>query len=129
MIYPLAFGFANFECTKSWTWFLTQLREVILHPKLVMIVSDWYTCISNGMKAIFLDAAHGVCAYHSANLYYRATYVYRVEEFDHFMVELKAIHLKVPIPKMVTKASHGGNCQADPTSSVGGHGTSFVIDS
>ncbi|KAK1575609.1 hypothetical protein Q3G72_006937 [Acer saccharum] len=36
---------------------------------------------------------------------------------------------KVPIPKMVTKASHGGNCQADPTSSVGGHGTSFVIDS
>ncbi|KAK3226168.1 hypothetical protein Dsin_006030 [Dipteronia sinensis] len=66
MIYPLAFGFANFKNIKSWTWFLTQLREVILHPELVMIVSDRHTGISNGMRAKFADAAHGVCAYHLA---------------------------------------------------------------
>ncbi|KAK4838274.1 hypothetical protein QYF36_012461 [Acer negundo] len=34
---------------------------------------------------------------------------------------------EVPIAEMVTKASHGGNCQVDPTSSVGGHGTSSVM--
>ncbi|KAK3230056.1 hypothetical protein Dsin_001937 [Dipteronia sinensis] len=66
MIYPLAFGFANSECSKSWTWFLKQLHDVILHPELVMIVSDRYTGISNGMRAIFLNGAHGVCAYHLA---------------------------------------------------------------
>ncbi|KAK2658496.1 hypothetical protein Ddye_005029 [Dipteronia dyeriana] len=86
MIY-LAFGFANFKCSKSWTWFLMQLCEVILYPELLVIVSDRHICISNGMKAIFPDAAHGVCEYHSAknlkqhcrkqgdviNLYYLAT--------------------------------------------------------
>ncbi|TXG48222.1 hypothetical protein EZV62_027516 [Acer yangbiense] len=36
---------------------------------------------------------------------------------------------KVPVGEMVTKLLHGGNCQVNPTSSVGGHGTSYVIDS
>ncbi|KAK3199700.1 hypothetical protein Dsin_023115 [Dipteronia sinensis] len=109
IIYLLAFGFANSENIKSWTWFLTQLHGVILHPELVMIGSNRHTCISNGMGAKFVDAAHEVCAYHLAknmkqhcrkrgdviNLYYHATYVYHVEEFDRLMAELKAMHLKV----------------------------------
>ncbi|KAK3204326.1 hypothetical protein Dsin_018372 [Dipteronia sinensis] len=109
MIYPLAFGFANSECSKSWTWFLKQLHDVILHPELVMIVSDRHTGISNGMRAIFLNGAHGVCAYHLAkNLkqhcrkrgdviyhYYHAAYADRVEEFNRLMAELKSIHPKV----------------------------------
>ncbi|KAK3204507.1 hypothetical protein Dsin_018553 [Dipteronia sinensis] len=33
MIYPLAFGFTNSECTESWTWFLKRLREVIMYPE------------------------------------------------------------------------------------------------
>ncbi|KAK3206750.1 hypothetical protein Dsin_020796 [Dipteronia sinensis] len=62
-----------------------------------------------GMKTIFLDTAYRVCVYHLAknlkqhcmkrgdviNLYYPFTYVYRVEEFDRFMAELKSIHHKV----------------------------------
>ncbi|KAK3188951.1 hypothetical protein Dsin_028512 [Dipteronia sinensis] len=74
-----------------------------------MIVSDRHRCISNGMRAKFADATHGVCAYHLAknlkqhcwkqgdviNLFYRATYVYRVEEFHCLMAELKAMHPKV----------------------------------
>ncbi|KAK0601098.1 hypothetical protein LWI29_021294 [Acer saccharum] len=109
MIYPLAFGFANSECSKSWTWFLKQLHDVILHPELVMIVSDRHMGISNGMRAIFPNAAHVVCAYHLANNlkqhcrkrgdviyhYYRAAYAYRVEKFDRVMAELKSIHPKV----------------------------------
>ena len=109
MIYPLAFGFANSECSKSWTWFLKQLHDVILHPELVMIVSDRHTGISNGMRAIFPNAAHGFCAYHLAknlkqhcrkrgdviNLYYKATYSYLVEDFDRSMASLKSIHPKV----------------------------------
>ncbi|KAK3218450.1 hypothetical protein Dsin_012420 [Dipteronia sinensis] len=107
IIYPLAFGFANSECAKLWTWFLTKLREVILCLELLMIVSDRCTGISNGMKAIFRDAAQGVCAYQLAknlkqhcrkrgdviNLYYRATYVYRVEEFGRLMAELPQLRL------------------------------------
>ncbi|KAK3222662.1 hypothetical protein Dsin_009687, partial [Dipteronia sinensis] len=109
MIYTLAFRLANSENIKSWTWFLTQLHGVILHPELVMIVLDRHTCISNGMREKFVDAAHGVYACHLAknlkqhcrkrgdeiNLYYRATYVYYVEEFNCLMAELKAMHPKV----------------------------------
>ncbi|KAK2645357.1 hypothetical protein Ddye_020552 [Dipteronia dyeriana] len=109
MIYPLAFGFANFECSKSWIWFLKQLRGVILQPERMFIISDRHTDISNGMKAIFPDVAHGFCVYHLANnlkqhcrkrgdvinLYYRATYAYRVEEFNCLMVKMKSIHSKV----------------------------------
>ncbi|KAK1587791.1 hypothetical protein Q3G72_016837 [Acer saccharum] len=106
MICPLAFGFANSECSKSWIWFLKQLHDVILHPELVMIVSDLHTGISNGMRAIFPNAAHVVYAYHLANNlkqhcwkrgdviyhYYHAAYAYRVEKFDRVMAELKSIH-------------------------------------
>ncbi|KAK0600050.1 hypothetical protein LWI29_011089 [Acer saccharum] len=109
MTYPLAFGFANSECSKSWTWFLKQLHDVILHPELVLIVSDRHTGISNGMRAIFPNSAHVLCAYHLANNlkqhcrkrgdviyhYYRAAYAYRVEKFDRVMAELKSIHPKV----------------------------------
>ncbi|KAK3218393.1 hypothetical protein Dsin_012363 [Dipteronia sinensis] len=128
MIYFLAFGFANPKCSKSWTWFLTQLRRVILKPKLLLIVSDRHTGISNGMKAIFPDVAHGVCAYHLAknlkqhsrkrgdviNLYYRATsYVYLVEEFDRLMAEMKSIHPKV-YDKLVKVRIHKFSCVHSP---------------
>ncbi|KAK2658819.1 hypothetical protein Ddye_005352 [Dipteronia dyeriana] len=66
MIYPLAFWFANFECTESWTWFLSQLRNVIVDPKRVMIISDRHTGIIGGMTEIFPDATHGFCAYNLA---------------------------------------------------------------
>ncbi|KAK0590478.1 hypothetical protein LWI29_027667 [Acer saccharum] len=109
MIYLLAFGFAKSECTKSWTWFLKKLRKVIQYPDRVMLVSDQQNGIFNAMEAIFLDAAHGVCAYHLAQnlkrfckqrdnviwLYYHATYAYCIEEFDRAMAELKETYHKV----------------------------------
>ncbi|KAK3221337.1 hypothetical protein Dsin_008362 [Dipteronia sinensis] len=96
MIYPLAFGFANTECTESWTWFLKKLRKLIQYPDRVMLVPDRHNGIFNAMEAIFPDAAHGICAYHLAQnlkrfckqrddviwLYYHATYAYRIEQFD-----------------------------------------------
>ncbi|KAK3212265.1 hypothetical protein Dsin_016971 [Dipteronia sinensis] len=66
MIYPLAFGFANSECTESWTWFLKKLCKVIQYPDRVMLVSDRHNGIFNAMEAIFPDASHGICAYHLA---------------------------------------------------------------
>ncbi|KAK3198048.1 hypothetical protein Dsin_021463 [Dipteronia sinensis] len=109
MIYSLAFGFAHSECTESWMWFLKQLRTVIRYPECVMLVSDRHAGIFTSMEAIFPDAAHGVCAYHLSQnlkrickqrddvikLYYRATYMYRVEELDRERAELKATHRKV----------------------------------
>ncbi|KAK2640636.1 hypothetical protein Ddye_028431 [Dipteronia dyeriana] len=108
MIYPLAFGFANSECTESWTWFLSQLRNVIVDPKRVMIILDRHTSIIGGMVEISPDATHGFCAYHLAQnlrkmckqrddvikLYYRATYTYCIEEFEREMAELKDTHRK-----------------------------------
>ena len=109
MIYPLAFGFANSECTKSWTWFLKKLRKGIQNPDRVMLVSDRHNGIFNAMEAIFPDAAHGICVYHMAQnlkrfckqrddvmiLYYCAAYAYRMEDFDRFMGELKETSPKV----------------------------------
>ncbi|KAK3193817.1 hypothetical protein Dsin_025127 [Dipteronia sinensis] len=109
MIYPLAFGFANSECTESWTWFLKKLRKVIQYPDRVMLVSDLHNGIFNAMEAIFLDVAHGIYAHHLVQnlkrfykqrdgviwLYYRATYAYRIEEFDRVMSELKETYCKV----------------------------------
>ncbi|KAK0601921.1 hypothetical protein LWI29_028778 [Acer saccharum] len=109
MIYPLTFGFANSECTKSWTWFFKKLRKGIQNPDRVMLVLDRHNGIINAMEAIFLDAAHGICAYHLAQnlkrfckqrndvmwLYYYAAYSYRIEDFDRFMSELKETYPKV----------------------------------
>ncbi|KAK3218624.1 hypothetical protein Dsin_012594 [Dipteronia sinensis] len=109
MIYHLAFGFANSECTESWTWFLKKLHKLIQYSDRVMLVSDRHTGIFNATEAIFPDAAHGICAYHLAQnlkrfckqwddviwLYYRATYAYRIEEFDRVMNESKETYRKV----------------------------------
>ncbi|KAK3184798.1 hypothetical protein Dsin_032084 [Dipteronia sinensis] len=109
MVYQLAFGFAHSECTESWTWFLNQLQTLIQYPERVMLVSDQHAGIFVSMEAIFPNVVHGVCAYHLSQnlkrickqrddvikLYYRATYMYRVKEFDREMAELKATHRKV----------------------------------
>ncbi|KAK3204957.1 hypothetical protein Dsin_019003 [Dipteronia sinensis] len=95
MIYPLAFGSTNSECTELWTWFLKKLCKLIQYPDRVMLVLDQHN-------------AHGICAYHLAQnlkrfckqrddmiwLYYRATYAYRIEEFDRAMAELKETYRK-----------------------------------
>ncbi|KAK3218255.1 hypothetical protein Dsin_012225 [Dipteronia sinensis] len=49
MVYPLTFGFANSECIESWTWFLSQLSNVTVDSKRVMIVSDQHIGIIGGM--------------------------------------------------------------------------------
>ncbi|KAK3198756.1 hypothetical protein Dsin_022171 [Dipteronia sinensis] len=109
MAYPLAFGFVNSECTESCTWFLKRLREVIMYPERVLIVSDRHAGIFASMEVSFPDSAHRVCAYHLSQnlkriykqrddvikLYYRAAYMYCVDEFDREMAELKASHRKV----------------------------------
>ncbi|KAK2661882.1 hypothetical protein Ddye_000456, partial [Dipteronia dyeriana] len=77
----------------------THLKAKTRGVLLVAVCKD-------GMEASFPDATHGVCAYHLSQnlkriykqrddvikLYYRATYVYRVNEFDSEMTELKATH-------------------------------------
>ncbi|KAK3183209.1 hypothetical protein Dsin_030495 [Dipteronia sinensis] len=63
MIYPLTFGFVNSECTELWTWFLKRLREVILYPQRVLIVSNRHASIFIGMEVSFSDAAYGLGLY------------------------------------------------------------------
>ncbi|KAK2655139.1 hypothetical protein Ddye_008191 [Dipteronia dyeriana] len=49
MIYPLEFGFANSECSKSWTWFLKQLRGAYSHILQFTFYNSLatYTCLHN----------------------------------------------------------------------------------
>ncbi|KAK0582442.1 hypothetical protein LWI29_025720 [Acer saccharum] len=69
------------------------------------------------MEAIFPDAAHGVYVYHLAQnlkrfckqrndviwLYYRATYAYRIEDFDRIMGELKETYRKVYVCNQIMR--------------------------
>ncbi|KAK2652912.1 hypothetical protein Ddye_012768 [Dipteronia dyeriana] len=79
MIYPLAFGFDNFECLKSWTWFLeaTSWSDLATRTSIDNFGS------ANGKRGDMI------------NLYYRATYVYRVKEFDRLMAEIKSLPFEV----------------------------------
>ncbi|KAK2642184.1 hypothetical protein Ddye_023947 [Dipteronia dyeriana] len=109
MIYPLAFGFAKYECTESWTWFLKNLYKLIQYPNRVILVSDRHNGIFNAMEAIFPETVHLICAYHLAqnlkrfckqmddviSFYYRAMYAYCIKDFDRLMTELKETYRKV----------------------------------
>ncbi|KAK2646182.1 hypothetical protein Ddye_021377 [Dipteronia dyeriana] len=109
MIYPFAFGFADYECTESWTWFLKKLHKLIQYPDRVMLVLNRHNGIINAKEAVFLDASHKICAYHLIQnlkrfckqrddviwLYYHAIVAYRIEEFDLAMAKLKETYRKV----------------------------------
>ncbi|KAK2663503.1 hypothetical protein Ddye_002077 [Dipteronia dyeriana] len=63
MIYPLAFGFTNSECTESWTWFLKRHREVIMYLEHVMIVLDRHVVHDRRRNALEMHT----CLTHDAN--------------------------------------------------------------
>ena len=63
-VYPLAFGFGDVEDEKSWSWFLTKLRNVIGCPENCMFISDWHPGIKVAMKKVYPDAHHDLCMYH-----------------------------------------------------------------
>ena len=63
-IYHVAFGFGDWKNDQSWTWFLTELRNVIRSPPDLMIISYRRISINNVVRKVFPLASHGLCEFH-----------------------------------------------------------------
>jgi transposase-like protein len=65
-IYPIAMGLVEIECTSSWEWFLTTLRDDlnITNTSPFTIMSDKQKGLINAVKKVFPDAEHRFCVRH-----------------------------------------------------------------
>ena len=59
--YPIAWGIVDSEKDESWSWFLTQLKDVISEPDGLVFISDRHPSIQKGVAAIFPQATYGAC--------------------------------------------------------------------
>lgn len=65
-IYPIAMGLVEVECTSSWEWFLTTLKDDlnITNTAPFTIMSDKQKGLINAVKKVFPDAEHRFCVRH-----------------------------------------------------------------
>jgi hypothetical protein len=65
-IYPIAMGLAEVECTSSWEWFLTTLKEDlnVTNTSPFTIMSDKQKGLINAVKNVWPDAEHRFCVRH-----------------------------------------------------------------
>jgi hypothetical protein len=73
-IFPVAFAVAEVECTSSWEWFLTSLRDDLNITKLSLwtIMSDKQKGLINAVQKVFPDAEHRFCVRHMIQNFQRA---------------------------------------------------------
>jgi transposase-like protein len=100
-MFPIAFGFFEYETKESWTWFLQQLRKVIGEPPRLAMSSDACVGLTNSVKGIFPHAERRECFRHLMQNYikqftgkehmYPAAQAYRKEIHDQHMVNVAAI--------------------------------------
>ncbi|KAL5537977.1 hypothetical protein UlMin_045921 [Ulmus minor] len=99
--YPLAWGIVDSENEDAWTWFLTQLKEVIGDTDELALISDRAPSIKKAISTVFEKAHHGACAWHVAQniknnfkcvdimgSYWSAVNAYRCENFVGYMTEI-----------------------------------------
>ncbi|KAL5544667.1 hypothetical protein UlMin_008451 [Ulmus minor] len=99
--YPLAWGIVDSENEDAWTWFLTQLKEVIGDTDELALISDRAPSIKKAISTVFEKAHHGACAWHVAQniknkfkcadimgSYWSAVNAYRCEDFTGYMTEI-----------------------------------------
>ncbi|KAL5559202.1 hypothetical protein UlMin_035413 [Ulmus minor] len=99
--YPLAWGIVDSENEDAWTWFLTQLKEVIGDTDELALISDRAPSIKKAISIVFEKAHHGACAWHVAQniknkfkcadimgSYWSAVNAYRCEDFAGYMTEI-----------------------------------------
>jgi hypothetical protein len=73
-IYPVAMGLVEVECTSSWEWFLTTLKDDlnIINTSPWTIMSDKQKGLINAVKKVFPDAEHRFCVRHLHQNYQKA---------------------------------------------------------
>ncbi|KAL5577295.1 hypothetical protein UlMin_018994 [Ulmus minor] len=99
--YPLAWGIVDSENKDAWTWFLTQLKEVIGDTDELALISDRAPSIKKAISIVFEKAHHGAYAWHVAQniknkfkcadimgSYWSAVNAYRCEDFAGYMTEI-----------------------------------------
>ncbi|KAH0689891.1 hypothetical protein KY289_017249 [Solanum tuberosum] len=101
-VYPIAFCVVDKENDASWTFFFEKLKEIVVNELDLCFISDRYKSIANNIVNVYNHAHHGYCMRHLGEnlrvnhhcghylyLYYNATKVYSLEEFDNHFVEFK----------------------------------------
>jgi hypothetical protein len=63
-MFPVTFGFFEYETKESWTWFLQQLRKAIGEPPLLAMSSNPCVELTNLVKEIFPHAERRECFKH-----------------------------------------------------------------
>ncbi|KAL5552178.1 hypothetical protein UlMin_002354 [Ulmus minor] len=85
----------------AWSWFLTQLKEIIGDTDELALISDRAPSIKKAISTVFEKAHHGACAWHVAQniknkfkcadimgSYWSAVNAYRCEDFTGYMIEI-----------------------------------------
>ncbi|XP_049349465.1 uncharacterized protein LOC125814043 [Solanum verrucosum] len=101
-VYPIAFCVVDKENDASWTFFFEKLKEIVVDELDLCFISDRYNSIANDIVNVYNHAYLGYCMRHLGEnlcvnhhcrdylyLYYNATNVYSLEEFDNHFVEFK----------------------------------------
>jgi hypothetical protein len=73
-IFPIAMSMVEVECTSSWEWFLTTLRDDlnITNTSPWTIMSDKQKGLINAVQKVFPDAEHRFCVRHMIQNFQRA---------------------------------------------------------
>ncbi|KAM0860075.1 hypothetical protein ACQ4PT_046746 [Festuca glaucescens] len=73
-IYPIDFGLVEVECTSSWEWFLTNLKEDlnITNTAPWSIMSDKQKGLINAVHKLFPESEHRFCVRHMIQNFQRA---------------------------------------------------------
>lgn len=100
-IVPLATGVSQGETGRSWTWFLTHLKECIGEVPDLAIISDRHLGIQQACQTVYPEAFHGYCCRHLMlnckfgssemvkALYWKTCKCYTTDEFTHAFAQIE----------------------------------------
>ncbi|XP_071733933.1 uncharacterized protein [Rutidosis leptorrhynchoides] len=101
-IVPLAYGICGGESGRTWTWFMTKLRQCIGNVANLVFISDRHLGIAQGIRQIFPAAFHGICCCHLLMnidlpkkhdwLFWKICKAHTVRQFDLYMEQLRIIN-------------------------------------
>ncbi|GKD61655.1 transposase, MuDR, MULE transposase domain protein [Tanacetum coccineum] len=95
-IIPIATGVSQSETNKSWTWFLSKLKDCIREVPNLTIISDRHYAITHACKNMFPNYFHGYCCRHLMmncnmqsdklnGIYWKTFKAYTIAEFEKFI--------------------------------------------
>ena len=61
---PLAFAVVDSETEDNWTWFLHNLRKVLVSDRTITFISDRNPSLIEGVSSVFHFAHHAFCLQH-----------------------------------------------------------------